>query len=93
MMNTARQQQLTNNSTGAAGSYEKALQAGADPVFTNQRLGLTYARAGKKDQAIDAYQKAISAGESAMASGRGDKARIQKAVDVCRQALKVLQGG
>jgi tetratricopeptide (TPR) repeat protein len=93
MMNTARQQQLTDNMAGATGSLEKARDAGADPVFVNQRLGMNYARAGKKAEAIDAYQKAISAGNAALASGRGDKARVQKAIDFCNQALKVLKSG
>ncbi|MDX2064693.1 MAG: tetratricopeptide repeat protein [Fimbriimonadaceae bacterium] len=93
LTNTGNQQLLSANPNGAAGAYEKALNDGADPVFTNQRIGQSAARAGDKAKAIAAYQRAIQAGEAALASGKGNRARIQRSIDVSRAALRVLQGG
>jgi tetratricopeptide (TPR) repeat protein len=93
LTNTGNQQLLSANPNGAAGTYEKALNDGADPVFTNQRIGQSAARAGDKAKAIAAYQRSIQAGEAALASGKGNRARIQRSIEVSRAALRVLQGG
>jgi hypothetical protein len=86
------QQYQLGSYSSAAGTLERALSMGADPVSVNQRLGQAYEKLGKGNDAATAYKRAIAAGEAAIASGRGNKDRIQSAVDVCRQALRVIQG-
>jgi tetratricopeptide (TPR) repeat protein len=92
LMRTGVQQYQLGSYASAAGTLERALNAGADPVSVNQRLGQAYEKLGKANDAASAYKRAISAGESAISSGRGNKDRIQVAIDVCRQALRVIQG-
>ena len=89
---TGVQQYQLGSYSSAAGTLERALSMGADPVSVNQRLGQAYEKLGKGNDAATAYKRAIAAGEAAIASGRGNKDRIQSAVDVCRQALRVIQG-
>jgi tetratricopeptide (TPR) repeat protein len=92
LIQAARSQYLSGNYQGAANSYERALRAGADQASTNQRLGQCYERMGKNNDAIAAYQRAANAIETAMSSGNGDKASLQRTLDSCRQAIKVLGG-
>jgi len=93
LMRTGVQQYQLGNYNAAAGTLERALGSGADPVSVNQRLGQAYEKLGKAENAATAYKRAIAAGEAAIAGGKGNRDRIQSAVDVCRQALRVLQGG
>lgn len=74
----------------AAKGFEKALQAGGDAGRLNQRLGQCYEKLGRKDDAIRCYQRAASAYDAALRAGAGDPDKLQRALDSCRQALKVL---
>lgn len=87
-----RQQYQLGNYSGAAASYERALNSGGDAVSINQRLGQAYDRLGRASDAAGAYQRAISAADAAIAGGRGDKDRLQAVKDACQSALRALQG-
>lgn len=76
----------------AATSFEQALRAGGDPISINQWLGRCYGNLGRKSDQIDAYKKCVSACQSALNSGTGNKDRIKATLDTCQQQLKVLQG-
>jgi tetratricopeptide (TPR) repeat protein len=89
---TGTQQYLIGSYSAAATSFEKALKGGGDPISLNKYLGLTYAGLGRTSDAISAYERAISACQSAMTAGRGNKTRIQSVMDACEQAIKVLGG-
>jgi tetratricopeptide (TPR) repeat protein len=93
LMRSAQQQVLLGRFDNASKMYERALAAGADPKRANQRLAQCYERLGKKREAIEAYGRAISAFEAAIASGQGDKASLSAGLGACRAALKLLQGG
>lgn len=93
LIRAAQNQWQTGNIAGAAISYQRALQFGADPASTNQRLGMAFERLGRRSEAISAYQRAANALESRLNSGGGNRARTQATLDSVRQALKVLQGG
>jgi tetratricopeptide (TPR) repeat protein len=90
LVRVARDQYQLGNYSGAANAYEKALSSGGDAISINQRLGQAYERLGRSGDASSAYQRALGAAESAIASGRGDKSRLQAIADSCRQALRVL---
>lgn len=92
LIQAARSQFLSGNYAGAANTYERALRSGADQASTNQRLGQCYERMGRNNDAIAAYQRAANAFEAAIGSGGGDKSGLQRALDSCRQAIKVLGG-
>lgn len=87
LMRAGTQQFQLGNYNGAAGAYEKALAAGADPLTTNQRLGMAYDNLGRKGEAASAYRRAISAGESMLASGKGNPDRVKSAIETCKAAL------
>ncbi len=93
MMHAASQQFQTSNFSAAATTYERALRNGADPITVNQRLGQSYERSGRTSDAIAAYKRSQAACESALASGKGDRSRIESTLATCKQYLKVLQGG
>lgn len=93
LIRSARGQFIVGNYQAAAGTYARALSAGANPAVVNQRLGQCYEHLGRNSDAIDAYSKAIQASESAMSKGRGDKTQLASVLDASRQALKNLQGG
>ena len=78
--------------SSAAATFEQAIKAGGDQMSLNQRLGQCYDNLGRKNEAIDAYKRGIAACQAAMANGSGNREGIQKRLDICQQALKVLQG-
>jgi tetratricopeptide (TPR) repeat protein len=95
--NGAKSQSLTANAAYELGNYnkaaslfEQAIRSGGDPVGLNQRLGQTYERLGRTGDAVEAYKRAITAGEAALGSGRGNPDRIRSAVESCQQALRKL---
>lgn len=92
LVRTGTQQYQVGNYGGAANTLERALNSGADPVSVNQRLAQAYERSGRKSDAIGAYSRAIAAAEGAIASGRGNRGRLEAAIESCKAALKVLQG-
>ncbi|HMS54368.1 MAG TPA: tetratricopeptide repeat protein [Fimbriimonadaceae bacterium] len=75
----------------AARLYEGALRQGADPASTNQRLAQCYEKLGRSGDAVAAYNRAITAYQSAINAG-GDSARLQVALDSCKRAVKMLGG-
>lgn len=93
MTRVGNQQFLMGNFAAAAKSYEQAVQSGGDAVSLNRRLGQAYERLGRNSDAVTAYQRCMSAIDSAISSGRGDKERLASTRGVCEQAVKVLQGG
>ena len=93
LVRSAKGQFLVGNYQAAAGTYARALSAGADPALVNQRLGQCYEHLGRNSDAIDAYSKAIAASENAINKGKGDKAQLGSILASSRQALKNLQGG
>ncbi len=76
----------------AASSFDQALRAGGDQVTVNQWLGRCYGSMGRKSEEIDAYKRCVSACQSAISNGGGNKDRIKAIMDTCQQELKVLQG-
>lgn len=92
LMRTANQQFQLGQYDRSVRTYEAAVRAGADGATAYQRIGQANSNLGKKSEAISAYRRAIGILESAVASGRGNKARNEKALDTCRQAIKVLGG-
>lgn len=86
LIRVAREHQQLGRYDQAADAYRKAISAGADPGVTHQRLAETYARMGRNDDAVAAYERAIAAYR------RSNSARAQAAIDVCRQAVRVLRG-
>ncbi|MDR3689077.1 MAG: tetratricopeptide repeat protein [Fimbriimonas sp.] len=78
--------------SAAASTFEQALKSGGDQITLNQRLGQCYDNLGRKNDAVEAYKRGIAACQSALASGTGNRDGIQKRLDSCQQALKVLQG-
>ncbi len=89
----ARQQFQLGKYANAAKLYEQALKAGADPGYSNQRLGFCYERLGNSESAKTAYGRAISAFEAALRSGAGNKDSLESALESCRAAQRRLQGG
>lgn len=87
LIQVARQHFQLGNYRAAADAYEKALAAGASPGTTNQRLAQSLEKLGRKADAISAYNRAIRAFEAA---GPG---RSAAALEACKAAIKVLQGG
>ncbi len=92
LLRTARSQYQISNYSAAATSYERALRAGANPASANQRLAECYEKLGRSSEAVAAYNRAIDALKADIDGGRGDKARLSNALDVCKQAVKVLGG-
>jgi tetratricopeptide (TPR) repeat protein len=91
LVKSASQQFQAGNLTVAASTYERALAAGGDPISTNQRLGMIYDRLGRNGEAINAYNRVISAAQSALNSG-STSPRIQNALETAKQAVKALGG-
>ncbi|HTQ09986.1 MAG TPA: tetratricopeptide repeat protein, partial [Fimbriimonadaceae bacterium] len=92
LLRTAGAEFQTRDYASAATSYERALRAGANPGTANQRLAECYEQLGRNADAVAAYNRAISALQADLDSGRGDKTRTSSALDVCKQAVKVLGG-
>lgn len=88
---TASSQFQLRHFDAAAKSYEKLLKAGADSAGVNQRLAQCYENLGRKGDAQSAYERAINSLEANIKAGKGNQSRQRNALDVCRQALKVLQ--
>jgi tetratricopeptide (TPR) repeat protein len=93
LIRVARQHFLTGEYGKAADAYSKALAAGADPGPTNQRLAQCLEKLGQRSAAASAYERAMRAYEAALNSGKGDPAKLKAALDACRQAAKLAQGG
>ncbi|AIE83621.1 tetratricopeptide repeat protein [Fimbriimonas ginsengisoli] len=93
LVRVGSQQFQLGNYAGAAKSYEQAVRGGGDGVILNRRLAQAYERLGRTSDASDAYRRCISAIDSALASGRGNRDNLSNTRSLCEQALKVLQGG
>jgi Tfp pilus assembly protein PilF len=93
MVRAARGQYQVGHYEAAASTYERALSAGADPAMTNQRLAQCYERLGRTSDAKSAYSHAITAIQTQINGGRGNKDRLMAALNSSQQALKNLQGG
>lgn len=92
LLRTARSQFQLGNFQSASNSYERALRAGADPATINQRLAQCYERLGRNPDAVAAYNRAIDSIQADLQAGRGDKDRLTRALDACKQAVKVVGG-
>jgi tetratricopeptide (TPR) repeat protein len=88
----ARTQFGTQKYDQAARSYERLLSMGGDPATVNQRLGQCYTNLGQTANAASAYKRAISAIEDRKKNSTGDTAYLDKLLESCRRALKVLGG-
>jgi tetratricopeptide (TPR) repeat protein len=91
LLRTASNQFQLGNFQAAATTYERALQSGADPGLVNQRLAQCYERLGRTTDAVNAYNRAISGYEAALRKGENERTRA--ALETCRQAVRVIQGG
>jgi tetratricopeptide (TPR) repeat protein len=89
---TAYQAYQLGNYQQAANLFQQALRNGGNPVSLNQRLGQSYERMGQVGDAVDAYRRAVQAGQAALAQGKANPAGIQTVIDSCQQALKKLGG-
>ncbi|MFX9058156.1 hypothetical protein ABTN75_20125, partial [Acinetobacter baumannii] len=58
---------------------------------TNQRLGGCYEKLGRKDDAVTAYRRAITAYEAQ--NNKKPEARLERAIQACRKAIEVLEAG
>jgi tetratricopeptide (TPR) repeat protein len=87
LIRVAREQQVLGNFAKAADAYEKALELGASPASTNQRLAQCYEKLGRKADAIKAYERAINAFEKL---DQNDE-RVLSQLEACRAALKLLR--
>lgn len=87
---TARNLDMMGKNQEAIQAYEQALASGADPAAVHQQIARCYDRMGQRGNAANSYRKAASILESRVANG--GSARDQKALETCRQALKVLGG-
>ncbi|MCU0317320.1 MAG: tetratricopeptide repeat protein [Fimbriimonadaceae bacterium] len=92
LVRKAREQAARGDFAGAAATYEEALRKGASKGSTNQRLAQAYEKLGRRQEAIAAYRRAISAFDAEIARGN-DSARIRSARDTCAQAIRTLQQG
>ncbi len=92
LAHTASAQFQLRHYDSAAKAYERLLRSGGDASTVNQRLGQCYENLGRRSDALGAYQKAITALESNISSGKGNATRARSALDACKQAVKVLQG-
>lgn len=79
--------------SGAAANLEKAVSGGGDPVDLNRRLAQAYGRLGRNSEAATAYERSRAAAVAALASGKGDKERLQSARDAAEAGLKTVKGG
>lgn len=78
---------------GAAANLEKAVASGGDAVELNRRLAQAYSRLGRNSEAAAAYERCRSAAAAALASGKGDKERLQAARDAAEAGLRTVKGG
>ena len=78
---------------GAAANLEKAVSGGGDAVDLNRRLAQAYGRLGRNSEAATAYERSRAAAVAALASGKGDKERLQSARDAAEAGLKTVKGG
>lgn len=92
LVRAGMQQFLAQDYSTAAGTLEKALQGGGDPIRINQRLGQAYERLGRTSDAIAAYTRAVAACQKALSNGVGDRTSIQSVLNSCQSAGKVLGG-
>lgn len=92
LMRVGRDHQQMGNFEQAADAYRKALDAGADPGAANQRLAESLARLGRKGEAAAAYERAIRGYARSAAQRPTQAARFDASIEVCRQALRLLQG-
>jgi tetratricopeptide (TPR) repeat protein len=88
LIRVAREQQVLGDYAKAADAYEKALELGASPASTNQRLAQCYVKLNKKAEAIKAYERAITAFEKL----DQNDIRVQTQLDACRAELRALRG-
>lgn len=93
LLRVGSQQYSLGNYSQSARSYEQALRAGADPIIVNQRIGNSYSQLGRNSEAAEAYRACIAACNAAIASGRGNKSRLESVKATAEQALRVVQGG
>ena len=89
----AQQDLLIGNYSSAATKYERAIQSGGDAAMLGNHLGQAYSHLGRKSDAIAAYQRVISAADSAIRAGKGDANLLKAQRDAAQAALNSLQGG
>ena len=77
---------------GAATNLEKAVAGGGDPIDLNRRLAQAYGHLGRNSDAAAAYERSRAAAVSALASGKGDRERLQSARDAAEAGLKTVRG-
>ncbi len=88
LIRVAREQMVIGNFAKAADAYEKALELGASPASTNQRLAQCYEKLNRRADAIRAYERAITAFEKL----DQNDVRVQTQLEACRAELKNLRG-
>ena len=92
LLKTASQHYQTQNYGSAASAYERAIQAGADATVYCERLGQSYEHSNRKSDAVNAYNRGLKACEAAIASGKGDKEKLERLADRYRTHLRVTAG-
>ncbi len=88
----ARQQYQLQKYDQAAKSYERLLAMGGDAATINQRLGQCYTNLGQTGNAASAYKRAIAAISDRLKNSSGDTAYLDRQLESCQRALKVLGG-
>ncbi len=88
----ARQQFQLQKYDQAAKSYERLLAMGGDAATINQRLGQCYTNLGQTGNAASAYKRAIAAISDRLKNSSGDTAYLDRQLESCQRALKVLGG-
>jgi tetratricopeptide (TPR) repeat protein len=92
LLKTAKNEFLLGHYDSSARTYGRSMIIGGDSASINQRIGMCYQKLGKTDDAVVAYQHAISSYQGALNSGTGNSKRLQSGLDACKQALKLLKG-
>jgi tetratricopeptide (TPR) repeat protein len=90
LQKTGNERMKAGDADGAAKAYEGANRAGSSSGKNHQRQAQALARQGKNSEAQAAYQRAISAYQSDIQSGKGNRDSNEAGLASCRAALKQL---
>lgn len=90
LVQSARDAYLRGDFRRAADLYNQALRAGASPAATWHRLAQCYQRLGQRENALNAYRRALAAYEAQV--GTNEELR-RRNIEACKQAIALLQGG
>ena len=91
LIQVAREYFLAGEYDKAAKAYERAIKLGASPASANHRLAQCYVNLNRRSDALSAYKRALSAYQSMLDQGVGDRRLVESYMAECRQFIKMLQ--